>query len=387
MKALFCVLALIQVATIHSATLSLKCQVLSYYPNEEASICVADAITPLKSSDEEINFADQPSTYVNRSTKSISFCQPLELHSVPTKLFSIFPELTSILFENVSITNVDSDAIANCGLMDHIGFTLNNFTILPASFASTCSNLTQLNLNQNNIKELHEDSLKGLNILQYFYASHNNITCLPSGLFKHTPVISNIELGGNQISEIQPNAFEGLANIHYINLESNRIINLPALDFTGASFADFLSLQFTNNPINSISPQFVAKLFAISRLVTHTNVVINSDLNETVCFSPNSEYNYVSNYNWPVANISLSACYANWNDEYQTKPVSCATIESVETTTKKDEEGGDEDGEDDDEDSEEENERTHGHWPLGDKNYLAIITNAMKNFTANVLFH
>jgi hypothetical protein len=45
------------------------------------------------------------------------------------------------------------------------------------------------------------------------------------------------------------------------------------------------------------------------------------------------------------------------------------------------------DGEDDDEDSEEENERTHEHLPLGDKNYLAIITNAMKNFTANVLFH
>jgi hypothetical protein len=280
----------------------------------------------------------------------------------------------SISMSNVSLTNVVSNAITDCGNLISVMIMSNNFPLLPANFASTCINMTQLYLSQNKIKQLHEDSLKGLTFLTQIFAPNNNISCIPSGLFKHTPVLTFIEFSYNQISEIDPNAFKGLASLSMVGFAYNHIINLPAFDFTGAGLTMGMNLMFSGNSINSISPQFIAKLFTTRYGFSMTNVQLMSPYNSTSCIPTNSFYSQIYNSNWPTANISLSACYANWKEDFQTRPVSCASIGSPETTTKKTEDG--------DDSSEEQN----GRWPFGGKDFFAIITNAMKNFTANVAF-
>lgn len=290
-------------------------------------------------------------------------------------MFTIFPNLNSVTFTNVSITSVTTDSFTNCGKLISIYLNFNNFPTLPSAFASTCINVTSLYLMTNYIKELDNDALKGLTFLNYFYAAQNNITCIPPGLFTHTPVVQFIDLSYNQISEIDSSTFKGLANLNNINLMYNKIVNLPAFDVTNTGLTMSFMLMLGDNPIKSVSPKFITNIFTTrGGSPMSANVMLYNSQNLTTTCFPSTQYFYgtIFSSNWPTANISLGLCYSNWKAEYETTPVSCRGNAPVETTTSKNENG---------------NGSVGGKWPFGDKNFFAIITNAMKNFTANVSFY
>lgn len=332
--------------------------------------CNIASITPVTSQNEVITVPGQPSTYVDNSSTSIQFSTPMVLNFVPTNIFKIFPNTQSVGLFNVSLTNLVSNAFANCGNLISITISQNNFPTLPASFAPTCINVTQLMISYNRIKTFDNEALKGLTFLTMFYASYNNVTCIPPGLFKNTPIIQYIDLGYNQISEIDRTAFTGLANLNSVMLSGNRIVNLPSFDLTLTGSTMGFSMMIDNNPINSINPTFLGAFFTsrMGNMISAYLYFMNSQ-NISSCIPPQSQFSSIGTYNWAVANISLPTCYANWKSEYAMTPVTCAPIVTPESTTRIYGSGS-------------------GRWPFGsDKNFFAIISDTMKNFTANVSFY
>ena len=277
--------------------------------------------------------------------------------------------------QDVSLSNLVSNAITNCGFLTNINIMQNNFPDLPASFAP-CINVTNINLMTNNIKNVNVDALKGLTFLTYLGLRDNQITCIPPGLFRNTPVIMSIDLSENQITNFDRLTFKGLPNLNQIMLSSNKIASIPSFDLTLTGMTMGFMFMLDNNPIMAVNPQFLTNLFSSrSGYMSMTNInFFDSYGNITTCFPKNNMYvtSQISYYNWPTANISLGDCYANWTPELETTPVSCAppatTTQKVPTTT-----GGGGSGED------------FRRWGSG-KNFFAIISNAMRNFTANVQF-
>jgi len=316
------------------------------------------------------------------ATYSLSFSPPSKLHYVPTGLFWIFPNLQSFMMQNVALNNLVTDAFTNAGNMVSLGITENNFPDLPASFCSSCINVTTLSMATNNIINVDTEAFKGLKFVNYITLRDNKITCIPPGLFRNTPVIQNIDLYGNQITSLDRLTFKGLPNLNSIMLGFNKIAAIPDFDLTLTGMTMGLNMMFENNPIMAFHPQFLTNFFSL-RMGGYMMAMLSfydTYENTTSCIPRNSMYaSSIGSWNWPIANISLGDCYANWTPELELTPVSCAppvdpsiTTPKVPTTTGGS--GGNESGED------------FHRWGTK-KNLFAIISNAMRNFTANVQFY
>lgn len=342
-------------------------------------ICNVVSITDVISENESISIAGQPADFVDNTTYSLNFMSPSMLTYVPTSLFSRFIKLQSFGMANTSLNNLVSNAFTNCGLLTSITLTQNDFPVIPSSFASTCVNVTMLNLFQNNIQAVDSDAFVGLRYLNYVMLRENKITCLPPGVFRHTTVLSNIDLSNNLITKLDPATFRGLPNLNSVMLGNNPIASIPAFDFKYTGMTMGLNIMIENNPIMAISPMFLTRLFAHRTGYTSSTYVNFFDTygNTTTCIPRNNMYtSHISTYSWPMANVTLTECYNNWNEEEENKPVSCAsslpatTVQPATSTLPADE---NESGED-------------PHQWIKNRNFFAIISNAMKNFTANVQF-
>lgn len=343
--------------------------------NCNPSSCSDFNITDVTSANEEITVVGKPADFQDTSVYSLSFNPPQMMYYVPTRLFSIFPNVQSVNIYNVSLNHLVSDAFTNAGNVVSMSIYDNNFPDLPASFCSSCINITSLNMMNNYIVNVDNEAFKGLKFLTTLMLQSNKISCIPPGLFRNTPVIQHIDLSYNQITSLDRLTFKGLPNLYYIMLGSNRIASIPDFDFTLTGTYMGLNMMFDSNPVMAIHPQFLTHLFTSrTGYSSSINININDNYgNTTTCLPKNNMYTTsISSWSWPVANISIDTCYANWTPELEFTPVSCAPpIDLTTTTTEKS--GGNESDED------------FHHWGLK-KNFFAIISNAMRNFTANVQF-
>lgn len=345
--------------------------------NFSSGYCNVNSITDVTSPNEQISIAGKPVGFIDISTYSLSFMAPSNLFYVPTSLFSTFPNIQSFMMQNTNLNTLVTDAFTNAGNMVSLSLTENNFPDIPASFCSSCINMTSLNLMGNNIVNVDNEAFKGMKFLNSVMLRDNKITCIPPGLFRNTPVIQMIDLYGNQITSFDPSTFKGLPNLNSIMLGFNKIASIPDFDFTLTGMSMGFNVMLDNNPIMAINPQFLTNMFITRSGYMSTMLsFFDSYENITTCFPKNNMYtSSISSWSWPMANISFEDCYANWTPELELTPVSCApptddtTTQKVPTST-----GGNGSGED------------FRGWGLK-KNFFAIISNAMRNFTANVQFH
>ena len=342
--------------------------------------CNVVSISDVTSANEQISIAGKPAGFQDPATYSLGFISPSKLNYVPTGLFWIFPNIQSFSMQSVSLNNLVTDAFTNAGNMVSLTIAENNFPDLPASFCPSCINVTSLNLMTNNIVNVDAEAFKGLQFVNYVMLRDNKITCIPPGLFRNTPVIQNIDLYGNQITSLDRLTFKGLPNLNSVMLGSNKIASIPDFDLTLTGMTMGFNMMMDDNPIMAFNPQFLTNLFSTRTGYTMTNLNFYGTYeNITSCIPKNNMYtSSIGSWNWPMANISLGNCYANWTPELESTPVSCATPVDPSITTPKiptttGGSGGHESGED------------FHHWG-SKKNLFAIISNAMRNFTANVQF-
>ncbi|XP_070493901.1 leucine-rich repeat-containing protein 15-like [Chironomus tepperi] len=354
------------------------CQASVLDCNFSTGSCSVNSISDVTSANEQITVNGKPADFVDTTTYSLSFMAPTNLYYVPTGLFSIFPNIHSFSMDNVSLNHLVTDAFTNAGNLGSLNIVDNNFPELPASFCSSCINVTSLSMWRNNIVNVSADALKGMKFLNNIMLRENKITCIPPGLFQNTPVLQMIDLASNEITALDRNTFKTLPNLNSIMLSTNKIASIPDLDFTLTGMSMGLNLMLDNNPVMAIHPQFLTHFYSTRIGYSSPNInFYDSYGNLTTCLPKNNMYtSSISSWSWPMANVSLEVCYANWTPELELTPVSCAsttisTTTEAATTTEKTE--GDESGED------------FHHWGLK-KNFFAIISNAMRNFTANVQF-
>jgi hypothetical protein len=278
--------------------------------------------------------------------------------------------------QNTNLNTLVTDAFINAGNMVSLTLSENNFPDIPASFCSSCINMTSLNLMLNNIVNVDNNAFKGMKFLTNVMLRDNKIKCIPPGLFRNTPVIQMIDLYGNQITSFDRLTFKGLPNLGSVMLGSNKIASIPNFDFALTGMSMGFNIMFDNNPIMAVHPQFLTSMFGLRAGYMSTMLSFFDTFgNTTNCFPKNNMYtSSISSWSWSMANISLGNCYDNWTSELELTPVSCAppttdtTTQKIPTST-----GGNGSGED-----------FHG-WGLK-KNFFAIISNAMRNFTANIQF-
>lgn len=291
-------------------------------------------ITDVTSANEQITVAGKLANFQDSTVYSLSFTQPQKLYYVPTGVFSIFPNIESVIIFNVSLNHLVSNAFINAGNLNGLHINENNFPDLPDSFCSSCINVTYLNLMNNNIVNVDSNAFKGLKFLTTVILQGNKISCIPPGLFQNTPLIDLIDLSNNEITRLDRLTFKGLPNLYDILLGSNKIASIPNFDTTLTGIYTGTSMSLGNNPIMAIHPQFLTHFFTSGFGYKSTWLYFESSSRNTTCFPQNIEYTSIIYWSWMKINISIDDCYANWTPELEFSPVSCASPMTTTTIEK-----------------------------------------------------
>ncbi|XP_007909275.1 leucine-rich repeat-containing protein 3B-like [Callorhinchus milii] len=171
---------------------------------------------------------------------------------------------------------------------EHLDFSGNNLTILPAEGFSSLwklnvllistsnvgeiddgafnvlENLWRLDLQRNNIRQLSNSFSIGLYSLSELILSHNNIVTLGSHTFQYLDNLQKLYLSNNQILEIQNRAFQSMTRLRQLHLQNNHLRNLSNGLFFMMQNLEILNLQ--GNRISLIDSAVFISLTSLTML-------------------------------------------------------------------------------------------------------------------------
>ncbi|XP_070496634.1 carboxypeptidase N subunit 2-like [Chironomus tepperi] len=293
---------------------------------QNESICNVHNITPIVIEDQAIQMWDQNENYENTSIIKLNFDSPNLINYIPTTIFRIFPNLQIIQMNNVSMSNLTTDAFAYCDNLTTISIIYNNFPRIPSKFAYRCKNLNKISLNYNLIVGIDEDAISGLKNLKVLDLSHNKISCIPSKLFESSLDIQNISFKNNEIKVLDKELFGKLRTIKIINFDGNKIAFIPMMSFDQSAMKNSLNLILNDNPLYAIEPKFIEKVFTDENSQLSINLTMTKS--EGICIPSEFEHKVIQQINFKSADKALSKCYAHWSSEMSEIKSLCHVSES-----------------------------------------------------------
>ncbi|XP_070503096.1 insulin-like growth factor-binding protein complex acid labile subunit [Chironomus tepperi] len=294
--------------------------------DKTSGACYFVSITEVSQHNEAITVAGQASNYVNSATSMISFMDGFLIRYIPTKVFSIFPNIENFVLYNNSLTYMVTDSFANCASLKMIYIANTNVKNLPAGVAQTCTNINSFGMMDGSLETIDPDAFRGLSNLQMLNLGRNKIACLPGTLLQPTPNVMSISLENNMITGLDSMIIKGLKALDYFNLMNNQIQYLAPLDLTDSGIYHGLNIGLGNNIINAISPNFLA--FFSSR---PTNITDQIMLYGLACLTEQTVTS-VMNTNYQSVGPNLQPCYNNWQPSMATPP-SCSQSSTLAPTT------------------------------------------------------
>lgn len=279
--------------------------------------CYIVNMTEISQHNEAITVVGQPSNYINTATSMVNFMDGFVIRYIPTKIFSIFPNIENFVLYNSSLTFMVTDSFANCASLKMIYMGRTNVKNLPAGVAQTCTNLNSFGMMDGIIETIDADAFRGLNNLNMINLRNNKISCIPATLFQPAPFVGSIDLDMNMITGLDSTIIKGLKGLNYFNLFNNQIQNLPQFDLTDTGIFHGVTLGFHNNPINAVNPNILA--FFASRPTNITDSIFIS----APCIQDKSFQGSIETSSYTTAGTFLQTCYNNWQPSMATPP-SCA---------------------------------------------------------------
>jgi len=293
---------------------------------QNESVCNVYNITPIIIEYQAIQMWEQDENYRNTSITTLNFDSPNVVNFIPSTMFRIFPNLQIIQMNNVSMTNLTTDAFINCNNLTIISVMFNNFTRIPSKLAYRCKNIDRISLNYNQIVIIDEDALSGLKNLKVLDLSFNKISCIPPKLFENALNIENISFKNNEIKALDKDLFGKLKAIKVINLDENKIAILPIMSFDQSAMKKSLNLIINDNPLYAMEPKFIESFFALKDSQSSLNFTMTKI--EGICIPNGFEYQVIHQINFKSADDALSTCYANWSSDMSKTKIVCPVSES-----------------------------------------------------------
>lgn len=229
------------------------------------------SLTPVNRPKEKITVAGKPLNYVNTATGYLIFANISQMSYIPTGMFTVFPNLTSLDMLNTSLNNLVTNAFGSCSKLDQWLVINHNITMLPAAFAQNCQYARRFIIINGQIEKIDVNAFKGLTSMEEINLSRNMIKCIPPGLFQNVPLINTIRLENNQITALDSNVFIDLTHLLSIHLASNLLTYLPIFNLS----ATINLLDVNMNQISAVNPGYIS-LYNGTNKNTYTVYLANS---------------------------------------------------------------------------------------------------------------
>lgn len=223
---------------------------------------------------EPLNFTVKSNTVSNIT--AVLFVPPgviqLNITFVPSELFVIFPRLKKLELR-AKIDTLNATDFTNATHLQHL--TLNNqISVVPTRIFSLARNLTSITLSKNRITRIEDHAFDGLDKLEQLVLGKNLLTSLNRLAFAGLPKLNFLNLRDNDIESIEDGTF-ALPNLGELTLSKNRLKTLSDRIFDGAPLLRNIAID--NNNLEQIG-QSMTNLPNATRIVLYQNKISDIDI-------------------------------------------------------------------------------------------------------------
>ena len=192
------------------------------------------------------------------------------LTELPSDLFSGLSNLTELHLSNNSLVNLPKDLFQGLKRLRLLGLSGNRLTTLPLDLFNGLSRLQFLWLYDNSLVSLPDNLFNELTGLHLLGLSDNNLTDLDEGQFDELTKLKTLNIGGNHLENLHPSLFSELTELETLWIVDTPLLtSLPANLFEGLSKLEKLNLE--NNALASLSPSLFDDLTNLERLDLNEN--------------------------------------------------------------------------------------------------------------------
>lgn len=223
---------------------------------------------------ERLSFTVKSNTVSNIT--AVLFVPPgqiqLNITFVPSELFVIFPQLKKLELR-AKIDTLDANDFVNATHLQHL--TLNNqLSVVPTRIFSLARNLTSITLSKNRITHVEDYAFDGLEQLEQLVLAKNQLKSLNRLAFVGLPKLNFLNLRDNDIETIEDGTF-ALPNLGELTLSKNRLKTLSDHIFDGATLLRNIAID--NNDLEQIG-QSLNNLPNATRIVLYQNKIRDIDI-------------------------------------------------------------------------------------------------------------
>ena len=192
------------------------------------------------------------------------------LTELPSDLFSGLSNLTELHLSNNSLVNLPKDLFQGLKRLRLLGLAGNRLTTVSPDLFNGLSNLQYLWLYDNSLVSLPDNLFNELTSLLLLGLSDNNLTDLDEGQFDELTKLKTLNIGGNHLENLPPSLFSELTELETLWIvETPLLTSLPANLFEGLSTLETLNLE--KNALASLSPSLFDDLTNLERLDLNEN--------------------------------------------------------------------------------------------------------------------
>lgn len=176
-----------------------------------------------------------------------------ELTSVPVitpQIWKKFPNLTSVVFYNLSNSKINNDWFKTGQTLVRLGFLTNNFPILESYKFVNIKKIIRLVFEKCGIELIDKNAFAGLKTLKTLVISYNEITMLHPKVFVGLDSLETLNLIKNKITDLHPGIFESLTSLKTLRLKSNPIKKLDVALFRKLAFLETVVIE--HSPLETI---------------------------------------------------------------------------------------------------------------------------------------
>lgn len=169
--------------------------------------------------------------------------------NVPSIICETFPNLVSVNYFSMGLTEIDDSAFSGCSAITSINLSLNRIASISANAFVSLSDIRFLYLDSNALTTLPENVFASQQSLSTLDLNFNNFVNLPAGIFRPLENLETLFLGYANLETINSQWFASNDRLHFLYLIGNRL-TISVDSFDGLDALRTLIMGYNN--INDI---------------------------------------------------------------------------------------------------------------------------------------
>lgn len=279
------------------ASVNIKCDSISNYQRGR-KYCIIKGVK----SDENTTFTYEPSFFAIFKTEMLF--DSCDLHSIPTAIFTEFPNLKTLYTWNSALVVVSKTDFLNAFKLKELDLSYNRISELLDSTFFWAIDLEIIKLEKNRLNRLEKLAFHGLISLRTLSLAHNQLEVLARGTFDVMPRLRILFLQNNRIRSIDVKLFTRNTELREIQMQDNHIVQL-----SGSTFAHLHKLNhfdIHDNPIVGLDHIVVDSIYTNIRNISCGGAYIGNRTEKLLASHNRIEYVIVESASKNVVELDLA---------------------------------------------------------------------------------